>query len=256
MFDDKSRALDRFGWLLIVTIASIVLLMVVDISPRPEAVTRHWESAFASVMVGVTLLLALRASGLRTGLQRIADVIVLIVIGSVSALALASMVNDSMPTPATSTPFLVVSLAVLAPMAVIRRLVHHREVTRGTLLGAISGYLLIPIAFFYVFLTISLSQQTPFFGETQPSTTYMYFSLTTITTTGYGDFTAKTELGRLAAMTEAVGGQMYLVTFVAMLVGLFIAGRRTVRAPGTHGDPTALLDSPQPASDDTRRTDG
>ena len=48
----------------------------------------------------------------------------------------------------------------------------------------------------------------------------MYFSLTTITTVGYGDLTAQTHLGRLLANSEAVVGQVYLVTFVAMIVGL------------------------------------
>jgi voltage-gated potassium channel Kch len=48
----------------------------------------------------------------------------------------------------------------------------------------------------------------------------MYFSLTTITTVGYGDLTAQTHLGRLLANSEAVIGQVYLVTFVAMIVGL------------------------------------
>ena len=37
---------------------------------------------------------------------------------------------------------------------------------------------------------------------------------------GYGDLTAQTHLGRLLANAEAVVGQVYLVTFVAMIVGL------------------------------------
>ena len=63
----------------------------------------------------------------------------------------------------------------------------------------------------------------PFFSQPEPTTSYMYFSLTTITTTGYGDFTSSTEFGRLLSMAEAVIGQVYLVTFVALLVGLFAA---------------------------------
>ena len=70
----------------------------------------------------------------------------------------------------------------------------------------------------------------------------MYFSLATITTTGYGDFTAASELGRLLAMAEAVTGQVYLVTFVAMLVGLFAANRIAGRP--------AVIDEPQPPSAD------
>ena len=146
--------------------------------------------------------------------------------------------TDVVPPPTTAAPILVVLLAIVAPMAIIRRLVQHREVTRGTLLGAISGYLLLPIAFFYVFIaSTSITQGTVLRGP-QPTTSYMYFSLTTITTTGYGDLTAASPFGRLLAMAEAVTGQVYLVTFVAMLVGLFAANRIAGRP--------AVADGPEP----------
>jgi hypothetical protein len=225
IFDDKSRLLDRFGMLLIVTVSSIVILMLVDIGPRASEATGRWQSAIASMLVGATLLLALRASGLSRRPQRIADLIVIIVVSGVSLLAVLTTFTDQVPKPTRAAPVLVVLLAVVAPLAIIRRLVKHREVTRGTLLGAISGYLLLPIAFFYVFISSTSITQAPFFGTPQPTTSYMYFSLTTITTTGYGDLTAAAPLGRLLAMAEAVTGQVYLVTFVAMLVGLFAANR-------------------------------
>lgn len=240
IFDDKSRLLDRFGMLLIVTVSSIVILMLVDIGPRATASSGRWQSALASLLVGATLLLALRASGLSRRPQRIADVIVLVVVCSVSILALVTTFSDVVPPPTSAAPLLVVVLSIVAPMAIVRRLVQHREVTRGTLLGAISGYLLLPIAFFYVFLASITITREPYFGTPQPTTTYMYFSLTTITTTGYGDFTAAAPLGRLLATAEAVIGQVYLVTFVAMLVGLFAANRMA-------GRPT-MSDTPQPPS--------
>ncbi len=47
---------------------------------------------------------------------------------------------------------------------------------------------------------------------------FLYFSLATLTTTGYGDLTAAGELGRTLAVLEALLGQIYLVTVVALLV--------------------------------------
>ena len=225
IFDDKSRLLDHFGLLLCVTVASLVILSLVDIGPRASGASGRWEATLASILVGTTLLLALRASGLARHWQRMADVVVLVVVAGVGSLAVLSTLSDNLPAPSTAAPVLVVILSIVAPIAVVRRLIQHREVTRGTLLGAISGYLLLPIAFYYMFLTLSSVMTAPYFGDAQPTRTYMYFSLTTITTTGYGDVTASTELGRLLAMTEAVTGQVYLVTFVAMLVGLFAANR-------------------------------
>lgn len=238
IFDDQSRLLDRFGLLLVVTVASIVILSLVDIGPRADGASSRWETALASLLVGTTLLLALRASGLSRRLQRIADLIVIVVVSSVSFLAVVATFSDVVPRPTTAAPILVVLLAIVAPMAIIRRLVQHREVTRGTLLGAISGYLLLPIAFFYVFLSSVSVSGRPFFEAAQPTTSYMYFSLTTITTTGYGDLTAAAPFGRLLAMAEAVTGQVYLVTFVAMLVGLFAANRIAGRP--------AVADGPEP----------
>lgn len=244
VFDDTSRALDRFGWLLVVTISSLIILMLVDVGPRVEGTAGRWESALASVLVGLTVLLALRASGLSAHLQRIADIVIIVGVGSVVLLAVISTFTDTVPRPADTAPVIVVLLAVLAPIAVIRRVIQHREVTRGTLLGAIAGYLLLPIAFFYLFLVSNYGSSTLFFGGPQPTQSYMYFSLTTITTTGYGDLTARTDLGRLLATSEAVIGQIYLVTFVAMLVGLFISRRQSLR----HHQPL-IEPGPQPPDD-------
>ena len=43
----------------------------------------------------------------------------------------------------------------------------------------------------------------------------------TLTTTGYGDYTALGEGGRSMAVLEALLGQIFLVTLVARLVALF-----------------------------------
>jgi hypothetical protein len=47
----------------------------------------------------------------------------------------------------------------------------------------------------------------------------VYFSYVTMSTVGYGDLTARGDLGRMLAVTEALLGQLYLVTIVALLVG-------------------------------------
>jgi carbon starvation protein CstA len=137
----------------------------------------------------------------------------------------------------SSHPLSLLVLAALAPVVVIRRLLHHRTVTTGTLLGAISVFLLIPIAFFCAFLSIDTMPATPFFGQAQPSTSFMYFSLSTVTTVGYGDLAAVTPFARLIAKAEAVSGQVYLVTFVAMLVGLRAQAWASGRREGRPADP-------------------
>jgi hypothetical protein len=58
-----------------------------------------------------------------------------------------------------------------------------------------------------------------FAGGAMATTSHcLYFSFTTLTTVGYGDLTARSDLGHTIAVTEALVGQIYLVTVVALLV--------------------------------------
>jgi hypothetical protein len=45
-------------------------------------------------------------------------------------------------------------------------------------------------------------------------------------TLGYGDYTAGTTLGRSLAVAELIIGQLFLVTAVALVVGLLVSNRR------------------------------
>ena len=238
VFDDRSVHLDRFGLVLALTVVAIIALALVDLSWPPDTVAAAGASAATTVLVGVTLLLAMRASGLARRWQRAADLIVIAVVVIYTILLVLDLATDVPAAAAShaSHPLTLVALSALAPLVVVRRLLHHRTVTTGTLLGAISAYLLIPIAFCYAFLGLEALQATPFFGHVEPSTSFMYFSLSTITTVGYGDLTAVTPLARLIATSEAVTGQVYLVTFVAMLVGLRAQHWVTARRAGTAGE--------------------
>jgi hypothetical protein len=57
----------------------------------------------------------------------------------------------------------------------------------------------------------------------------MYFSYITMTTVGYGDYTAAGNLGRTLSASEALFGQLYLVTVVAVVVSR-LGRRREPRA--------------------------
>jgi hypothetical protein len=54
----------------------------------------------------------------------------------------------------------------------------------------------------------------------------VYFSFTTLTTTGYGDYTAATRGGHALAVLEMLLGQLYLVTVISLLVANLRRGGR------------------------------
>lgn len=221
-FTDEGPYLDRFGLLLVVTAASIVGLSLFDISdPEGDAPVAEIGSWAASVTVAATLLIALRASGLAPRRQRVIDILVGIGLAGITVVTAIALLTEGTVVDNRYNPVGAVALLSIAiPFVVVRRLLRHQRVSTATLLGAISAYLLIPLAFFHVFIAIDHWSTTPFFGERQPSTSFMYFALVTVTTVGFGDLAAVTEVGRLAASSLAVIGQVYLVVFVAMIVGL------------------------------------
>jgi hypothetical protein len=237
LFGGESRWLDRFGWVLILSTVSVVGLALVDIT-GPEAIVtrlaRELGSLTAAVIVGATLLIAMRASGINPRRQRVLDVVIAMTIAGYTITVLADVTMGVGAEQRSGVSGAIAVLSVAAPVIVVLRLVQHRTVTMATLYGAIAAYLLVAVAYFFVFLTVRQWQGAFFTSTTEPSSSYMYFSLTTITTVGYGDLTAQTHLGRLLANSEAVVGQVYLVTFVAMIVGL---RAQEWRARGTDSTP-------------------
>jgi Ion channel len=123
------------------------------------------------------------------------------------------------------TTFVVTGLLVgVAPMVIaaglVRDMVESREVTLETLSGVLSIYLLAGMFFSFVYSAVDALGDEAFFEElADPERSdFLYFSYTTLTTTGFGDLTAATELGRTLSVTEALVGQIYLVTIVALIV--------------------------------------
>ncbi len=224
------RLIDRFGLLLGVTSASVVVQMLVNVDPTQLGVLGSGAVAGSlalTLLTGATMVLALRTAGIRRRRRRGFEAVVGVLVVLLSVMLLATIMADEpvMATQASSPPYFWLLLSAVAPFVVVRRLLQHQTVSVQTLYGALAAYLLLGITFGFAFQTVDALQTTPFFGTAEPTTSYLYYSFVTITTTGYGNLTAATELGQLLSVVEAVVGQVYLVTVVAMIVGL-LAQRR------------------------------
>ncbi|MEO7752739.1 MAG: potassium channel family protein [Terracoccus sp.] len=215
----QHQFLDHFGWVLALVLVTIAGQSLVDTRESFAGAT------LTHALSGAALVLAVRACGLQRRWRRAADVLVVAtVLGNLLYLLLG---DGGAPDPGRSigiNPGLLwVVAASLVPVVVARRLLQHRVVTVATMLGAVAAYLQIAVAYAFISQSIDALTHTHFFGDPVSTTVYMYVSLETISTLGFGDFTPVTDLGRLALMSEAVVGQVYLVTFVALIVSRFAA---------------------------------
>jgi hypothetical protein len=117
-------------------------------------------------------------------------------------------------------------LLTVAMGAVLRRVVMTAEVGSRTILGAISVYTVLGILFTFLYGMVERLQGGAIFeGVPHPQgSDFLFFSYTTLTTTGYGDLVPAGQPGRMLAGLEMMIGQIFLVTLVAGLVSLWRPG--------------------------------
>ena len=103
---------------------------------------------------------------------------------------------------------------------VARDLFERGKVDVQTVLGALSLYVLVGVFFASLYSLVAEIGDGAFFtrGDDGSTGERLYFSLVTISTTGFGDLAPASGLGRALTAVEIVVGQLYLVTVVAILV--------------------------------------
>jgi Ion channel len=225
----------RFGVVLVLLLATYGLMTA--------APTGAWTRVVTTALQGLTLLAALRASAVNRRIFRLAAVVV--------TLALLSSIVSVFLTSSTEASGVFHALDVLmisvAPVAIARALWRRPVIDVHTALGAICIYVLLGMIFAFTYSAIGSAGDESFFVQTSNPglDIYLYFSFVTLTTVGYGDYTAANGLGRSLATLEALLGQVYLVTVVALIVSTMT---RTRAARGSAADGPG---DPPDASSDT-----
>jgi hypothetical protein len=231
--EKQPRFADSYGLVLVLLILSFF----------SSAVTgdNHYARLTTLVLLAATTWLALRASRVERRLLRLA--VTLIPLATLAAIVASVLGSDD--TARIVTASLTALLVLVAPAAIIKRVATHPVINLNTFYGAVCVYLLIAMFFASCFALIGAASGQGFFAQVQPpakagSIDYLYFSLTTITTVGYGDFTARGDVGRMTAVLEAIFGQLYLITVVALVVqNLGQARRRKQSDEDGRGPPQA-----------------
>jgi hypothetical protein len=176
------------------------------------------EQAIVSVLLSATLLLALSTAEAKPTVMRVAILLAACVV-------LASVVeaaNGNIDGRATRIAnALLVGLAPPAIMVgVVRGLRVREAVTLEAVFGVLCIYILLGMFFAFVYGSMDHLGSGPFFAGGQQATVSrcLYFSFSTLTTAGFGDLTALSNLGHTLSVFEALLGQIYLVTVVALIV--------------------------------------
>jgi Ion channel len=213
-----TRARMRYGLLLIATVSSLAVQGIV----APGAV----QQVIVTALAGASLLLAFRAARLGPRLIQLAAAL------AIAALAVSILRATSGGIGEGAAGITNAALVALGPPAIavglVRDLRQKGVVTVQTLFGVLSLYMLVGMAFGFVYGAIDHLGGDPFFagGQSASVSHCLYFSFTTLATVGYGDFVARTDLGHTLAISEALIGQIYLVTVVSLIISNLRRPRR------------------------------
>jgi len=160
-----------------------VILSLINLNATYGDVRADVGNGAATLAVRAMLLLALRASGVARRWVLIVDVLIGAGVVVILLLTLADAFSDQAVASYGNggpSPFWVL-LAAISPIVVIRRLLGHRRVSKGTLFGSISAFPLIAVAFYFAFLSVNAYQSTQFLGGDESTASFMYYSLETAT---------------------------------------------------------------------------
>jgi hypothetical protein len=213
----QAAAFDRFTVLLL-ALASLLLL-----APLLDGLT---DAVELTAILFLGLMLALVRAVSRAVAWTIVSV-ALVSFGFVYETALnLHLLDVERPAILAISPIAYLVLIGIAMAMLLRALLDQRTVTRDTVRGGIALYLLMAIFWMLLFETVAILDPAAFTGPrlardpAELRGAFLYFSLTTL---GYGDIVPVAESARILATLEAVAGQIFLVVFMARLVGVQVA---------------------------------
>lgn len=203
-------------------VLTLMLIAVVFLIAAPNA---DWTVALAITIEGAAMVLTVATSRERESVRlRRALVLGLAMVVAVLLVALGIA-------PRWLTALIALAVTAGVPIVLIRgllRLLRVSGVTFNAVAGSLAIYLSTGLLFAWIVGFVAQVSSTPYFAQhaTSSEGDKVYFSFTTLTTTGFGDFTPATATGHALAVIEMLTGQLYLVTVIGLLIGNFAARGR------------------------------
>jgi hypothetical protein len=211
----------------------LVLLLIVVTYVLSAAIIAAWAVSLVLFVQIATIWVTLQASRARRRPRELTGAILVIS----AAIAVLNLLLPRQPTGDGLMAVVSGLLYVAAPVIIVRHLVLRRTVDTQTVLGAIAAYLMVGMAFAFAYRALGALQTGAFFGSQGEGrfSQDLFFSFTTLTTTGYGNLIPATNPGQSVAVGEMLTGQLFLVTAVAKVVSTWRPGQGRGRPPTEDG---------------------
>jgi Ion channel len=217
-----ARARPNFGERLTRAFGLVLLLVLATFVAQSLIPFKGWGAVVITALSAVSATVALATAGLKHPIVawswRFAALSI--------ALAVAGAIAGGRAFFAAAALIQAVLLLVGA-FAVLRAVLTENEVGFRTILGAVSVYITLGLLFTFVYVAVERIAGDPLFGAgvDVKRGDFVFFSMTTLTTTGYGNLVPAFQPGKMFAVMEMLMGQVFLVTLIARLVSMWQPGR-------------------------------
>ena len=153
-----------------------------------------------------------------------------------------------------SESFLAILLFSVVTYASLRHIFSQTKSNSETIFAALTTFILMGFSWAMIHILVarlSPDQSYNFYDPALANTRFSeftYFSFTTLTTLGYGDYLPLSHISKMFSTLEAILGQIYLAVLVGRLVGLQVASS-TKESDAPPQDPTPTP-TPTPTKSD------
>ncbi len=227
-FEDREAGF-RYGVVFLLTLTLLVFVIVAPVE--------NWSRAVGCALQWLALLTVLATSRASSNVRRPLAIVLLGLASFTVVGEGAGALSDSVLFAISGLLSAAISLTLVGGLA---RLVRLHGVTPQAVSGALTMYLLLGLLFAWVIGFVDKVEDVSYFAQTAHASTsqIVYFSFAVLTTTGFGDLTAATNVGRSLAVVEMLLGQLYLVTVIGVLVGNFAGRSRRATETSTQVSPS------------------
>jgi Ion channel len=222
----------RYGLVLMLALLSTGLQMLLPDTPAA------WLAQ--ALLMAATVITALFAEdATRTQWRRVGVLVGVSVVGLVAA-TIAGRGQAERTIMFALSGILAAAGALIVARGVVGGIRIERRVTLHSVMGALTVYLLAGLIFAFVYSVMGAIAGTAVLSHigSDKHAEEVYFSFITLTTVGYGDIAPIAAGARMTSVFEALFGQLYLVTIVAVIVSNVGARRPAIgsRSADAGGD--------------------